>query len=103
MEIEIRARLGRSIEIRPSGELDIATAPDLRRVIDALAEHDVDQLIIDAGGITFMDAAGLTPLIEASHAMKVIVRTPSRPVQRLLELTGTNGWMADARGTGSLL
>ena len=99
MKIEIRAQVGRSVELCPVGELDLASAPDLRSVIDALAERNVDTLIVQADALTFMDAAGLTPLIEATAVMTVIVCDPSRPVRRLLELTGMDAWISDTAGT----
>jgi anti-anti-sigma factor len=103
MEIEIRARLGRSVEIRPSGELDMATAPDLERVVGALEEHDTATVLIQADAITFMDAAGLAPLIAASQKMEIVVLDPSRAARRLLELAGMDGWIIGDRGTGRAL
>ncbi len=77
----------------------MATAPDLQRVIEALLVHETSTILIEADAITFMDAAGLSPLIEASIGTAVVVHNPSRPVRRLLQLTSLDGWISGAEGT----
>ncbi len=77
----------------------MATAPDLRSVLEAFAEHDVDAVVVEAEALTFMDAAGLTPLIEASQAMEIHICNPTPAVQRLLEVTEMDAWITDSGGT----
>jgi anti-sigma B factor antagonist len=99
VDIEIRARTGRTVEICPSGELDLATAPELHRVLEALAGNGIDVVIVDLSSVTFMDAAGLTPFLELAAQLELVVLRPSRPVRRLLEVCDLDGWLDDTRGT----
>jgi anti-anti-sigma factor len=61
-----------------AGELDVATAPTLRALLDAESVR-----VVDLSGVTFIDVAGLRVLLERRH---LLVRSPSRPVRRLIEL-----------------
>jgi anti-sigma B factor antagonist len=79
--------------IRLEGELDLATAPEVDRLLDDLAERDHARLLIDLTGVEFMDSAGLASIIRALHAAelnghRLTVRPGSAQVQRLFELTG---------------
>ena len=49
-----------------SGELDIATAPKLRRALLELLSDSPDPLLVDMAGVSFMDSSGLAVLV-AGH------------------------------------
>lgn len=71
------------------GEVDLATVEDLReRVADALRGPHPD-VVIDLSAVTFMDAAGLRPLLEARAQLgdRLWLRDPSESVLMLLDLT----------------
>ena len=74
-----------------SGEIDSYTAPDLAsRLNDAKVE------IVDLSAVTFIDSSGLRTLIEADRSRqddgaRIVLRAPSAPVQRLLEISGLAG------------
>jgi anti-sigma B factor antagonist len=86
---------GNVLAVRPSGELDLATAP---RLFDVLHDARKQQrsVELDLSALTFMDSTGLSGLLEASRAAKAdgwnlrIVR-PSQPVSRVIEMTGLQG------------
>jgi anti-anti-sigma factor len=101
VNIEITARSGRSVELRPTGELDLSTAPELRGVLRALTAHEVEQIVLDASDISFIDASGLTPLIEVAGEVQVAVHRPSRQVRRLLQLCDLDAWLVRDGGNGS--
>ena len=70
-----------------AGELDAATAGQLARRLSAPPEVRV----IDLSGVTFIDASGLRTLVDATGcggANRRRLRSPSRPVVRLCEITG---------------
>lgn len=78
-----------------SGEIDIASADDLRaagaRVIESLGS--ADQLDIDMSGVTFIDSSGLGALVsirnaadEAGLTISLVIDSPT--IIRLFELTG---------------
>lgn len=74
------------------GEVDVATAPRLRAELSMARALRPDRLIVDLGGVTFMDAAGLSALLSPARAGDVRVTLIARPgrVRRLLELVGAD-------------
>ncbi|GIE85730.1 STAS domain-containing protein [Actinoplanes regularis] len=79
-----------------TGELDLHGADALRLLLIAeLDTGDLSTVIADLADVTFLDSAALGALIRAyQHAddtgRQFLVRNPSRPVQRILEITGVN-------------
>jgi anti-sigma B factor antagonist len=81
------------VRIRLVGELDLATSPELDRLLDELAGNGHSQLLIDLTGVEFMDSTGLASILRALDAARhnghrLSVRRGSPQVQRLFELTG---------------
>ncbi|MHB1137482.1 MAG: STAS domain-containing protein [Microthrixaceae bacterium] len=78
--------------IRLRGELDAHTAPQLDEVIVDAVASGADQLVLDMGGVDFVDSSGLRSLIrartEGDVERVVVIRQPSAATQRLLEITG---------------
>jgi anti-anti-sigma factor len=75
------------------GELDLATAPELERVIDEHLDAGRD-VVVDPRGLAFMDSSGLRVLV-ASHARTrdgqrfQIVRPPEgSAIARILSIAG---------------
>src|SRR5262249_6544771 len=76
------------------GELDLASAHDLRRNVRAvLHEHDPTRLVMDLPGLTFPDSMGLSVMVwahqrmaERGHALYLIAPRP--PVSEVLHVTG---------------
>ncbi|MFE1854099.1 STAS domain-containing protein [Streptomyces sp. NPDC059489] len=74
-----------------AGELDVATAPEVRTALHAaLADHR--KVVLDLGGLRFFDCAGLSALLAAARAAKANgteLRLCSVPhtLARLLRLT----------------
>ena len=69
------------------GDLDAATGGLLARRLSTQPAVEV----IDLSGVTFIDASGLRALIEATGcdgANRRRLRSPSRPVVRICEITG---------------
>jgi anti-sigma B factor antagonist len=84
---------GRAITLALIGELDLVSSPDLSRAIDDLAGSDLELVIVDLRGLSFMDSAGLHAVIRAQNQVQqaghrfALVRGPEQ-VQRLFDLTG---------------
>jgi anti-anti-sigma factor len=81
------------VRIRLDGELDLATAPELDRLLDELARHGHSRLLVDLTGLKFMDSTGLASIVRAlrtadDNGHRLSVRRGSPQVQRLFELTG---------------
>jgi anti-anti-sigma factor len=91
--------------IRPTGDIDAATAGPLREELHALvqAEHP-DHLVIDLRDVTFMDSAGLSVLIrirkqQMQHGGDVTVVNPIPRVNRIMKITGLDAVFAPAPAT----
>jgi anti-sigma B factor antagonist len=88
-------REGDSAVIMLSGELDLATAPELDRAICEAEDSEIGRIVIDMSDLSFMDSTGLQLLVraksrdlEADDRLRFI---PSKhdAVNRLLSITGT--------------
>lgn len=53
-----------------SGEININTSPDLRKVFDELITKKTTKVILDMGGVNYIDSSGLATLIEMLRRMK---------------------------------
>jgi anti-sigma B factor antagonist len=74
------------------GEIDSYTAPDLADRLGA----DPPVEVVDVAGVTFIDSSGLRAIVEAHQARtsagsRLVLRSPSAAVQRLLEISGLAG------------
>jgi anti-sigma B factor antagonist len=80
-----------------SGELDLATAPELSA---AVAQHrDAQLLVLDLTAVTFIDSTGVRVLIEtdrscAGSSSRLAVLAGDGPVRRVLSLCGLDGQLA---------
>jgi anti-anti-sigma factor len=81
------------VRVQPIGELDMATVPKLRRTLDELRDSGFDDLVLDLGGVRFMDSTGLRLLVAARSDVqagggRLRVLPGPRQVQRVFEITG---------------
>ncbi len=78
--------------LHASGELDLATAPQLEEALDAV-RRDSLLVVLEPQGLTFIDCAGLRVIIDAAararsrHGWLLLIAS-SPVVERLLTLTG---------------
>ena len=78
--------------VQVSGELDIATAPQLRDHLLALI-RDRHRIVLELTDVEFMDSSGLEVLLSCHRGAELagtglVLRRPSHRVVRLLELSG---------------
>jgi anti-sigma B factor antagonist len=78
-----------------TGEIDAHTAPDLAARYADLPPGDGD-FTIDMSKVEFMDSSGLRVVIELHQraeqaSRRLVLRAPSQPVARLIELSGLTG------------
>jgi anti-anti-sigma factor len=83
-----------------AGELDIATVDELATQAQAALDSVTSVLVIDFGGVTFVDSTGLGALVrirnEAErHGKRVDLVGVRREVRRVLELTGLSELFPD--------
>ena len=89
-------RRGTAHHIAPSGELDIATAQMLEQELMAAEASDVQTIVLDLSGVTFIDSTGLRVVLDFNDRwggerdrLRVIAGSPA--VERLLDIVGLRG------------
>ena len=83
-----------SASVRPVGELDLATGPVLAAQVARLRQAGCREVVIDLGGLAFMDSSGLHFFLECAAESRqdsfTLALLPGPPaVQQVFELTGT--------------
>jgi anti-anti-sigma factor len=75
------------------GDLDIATAPQLERAVDALLDAGLDALIVDLTPTTFLDSSGARELMRMSRkaaaagvTLHVVAPRSNGPVRLTIDL-----------------
>jgi len=62
---------GRTV-VEVSGEIDVASAPALRDRLLALLNRGASDLIVDLGGVTFIDSTGVGSLLRVYHRQSLL-------------------------------
>jgi anti-sigma B factor antagonist len=77
--------------VRVFGELDLVGAPELRRVLDRLSDHD--HILLDLDRLDFIDSTGVAAIVHAdllanrdTHRLTIRCHVPQ--VLRIFEITG---------------
>jgi anti-sigma B factor antagonist len=76
-----------------SGELDLATAPQLEAVFEALEPARSDRVVVDLEAVTFLDSSGIRALVRAKRRFDrlgaaLAVEAVSPPARQVLEISG---------------
>jgi anti-sigma B factor antagonist len=79
-----------------NGELDIVSAQMLDEIVAEACSVGAKEVILDLGGIEFMDSEGLNALLRGRllckrHQCDYSLTPAQRPVQHLFEVTGLDG------------
>lgn len=78
--------------MRMVGEFDLVSAPGLHEALrHAIDDQRAAVLLVDLSGVTFMDCAGLAPLLDARSRLGWRLKVQHLPARivRLLEESGT--------------
>jgi anti-sigma B factor antagonist len=75
------------------GELDLATAPQLRDCLATLPPEGEIRVVLDLTHLEFIDSTGLSVLVLLFHRTQatgssMVIRNPSSAVIRIFEITG---------------
>ena len=81
------------VTVRLRGEIDMQTAPHLREAALCATSQFSTVLQLDMAEVSFMDSSGVEVLVATRRRIdheggRLTVVNPSRPVLRLLEITG---------------
>jgi anti-sigma B factor antagonist len=87
------------------GDIDIATAPAIRRFLMAAISGGTAHLAVDMSGVTFIDASGIGVLVAAANRARqagggLSLLAPSRQVQRLLDVLHLDAILPAAQRSG---
>lgn len=93
-----RVRTQRSdgtVVLRLQGDLDVATAAELRRALAQALEGAPSSLVLDLAELSFVDSTGIGALVGASRRARevgssFVLRSPVRAVEKALRLTGVD-------------
>ena len=96
MSLEIESMLqGKDIVIRPIGEVDIYTSPELKNSVLSLIEDKKTDIVIDGESLDYIDSTGLGVLMciykklqEKNLNFKIVNLKPN--IYKLFDITGLN-------------
>ena len=77
-----------------TGEIDVSNADALEEAILNEVDHEAAGLVLDLGGLRFMDSSGVHLMFHFAGALRergqrfAIVLPPGSPPRRVLELSG---------------
>lgn len=81
-----------AVIVHLGGELDLYNAPDVRSTLLAVTAEQPDRLVIDLGGVEFIDSTMLGVLIEArgklSNRRSFLLAAPGLETHRALRISG---------------
>jgi anti-sigma B factor antagonist len=79
--------VGGTTVVAVTGEVDIATTPQLRSALQDAAEP----LVVDLSGVTFMDSTGLATMLTtaSAHPSGFAIACPEGPARLLFAVTAT--------------
>lgn len=93
-EFSIRSdREGDIYTVCPSGELDIATAPDLEAELRRAEASDACAIVLDLSGLEFISTPGLRLVLAAhqrsqANSGRLCLVRPPRQILRAFEISG---------------
>ena len=94
MDLTLNARTeGEHTVLAVSGEVDVYTAPALRDRIADLLDSGQQRLVIDLGGVEFLDSTGLGVLVAGLNRAREVggslsLVCPQERVLKLFRITG---------------
>ena len=84
---------GDAIAVR--GEIDMATAPQLRTALDDLIDAGTIRIVLDCRGLEFLDSSGIGVLVAARKRLgddgELVLDSPPPHVRKVLDITGVAG------------
>ena len=90
LAVQVAERVDGTLIVQLTGEIDISTAEILIDQFRAISAERIQNVILDATGVEFIDSSGLHALIEGKRIIRGggtnLVLVPSRPMRRVMEL-----------------
>ena len=82
-----------AVLVRVTGDVDLATSPQLRAALDEAIGASPDAVRLDMGGVTFLDSSGISVLVDAQQRLqdassKLVLHGVGDQIKRVLEISG---------------
>jgi len=96
VELLMSVRPGRGCTVlEVSGELDMATSPQLRQALQGLVDAGDRQVVVELAGVGFMDSSALGALVEMYKALRAAggrlsLAAVQAPVRNVLTVTSVD-------------
>ena len=80
------------------GEIDMATAPQLRDLLNQLVDGGSTRILLDCRGLDFLDSSGIGVLVAVRKRLgddgALTLEAPPAHVRKVLDLTGVSAHVA---------
>lgn len=97
LELELTSTDAGSV-ITVRGEIDMATAPQLRAMLDRLIEAGSQRIVLDCRALAFLDSSGIGVLVAARNRLSddgaIVLDSPPAHVRKVLEITGVSSHLS---------
>jgi anti-sigma B factor antagonist len=92
-ELDLESRVtGDVATVLIRGEIDVATAPQLRELLHELVQDGAKQIVLDCHALGFLDSSGIGLLVATRKRLgddgQLVIESPPSHVRKVLELTG---------------
>lgn len=97
LELELTAAdAGTLITVR--GEVDMATAPQLRDALNQVIDSGSRRIVLDCHALEFLDSSGIGVLVAARNRLgdggEIVLDSPQAHVRKVLEITGVDSHLS---------
>jgi anti-sigma B factor antagonist len=94
LELEETSSSDARVEISVRGEIDMATAPQLRDLLDRLVDNGSRCIVLDCRDLAFLDSSGLGVLVAARNRLgddgDIVLDSPPSHIRKVLDITGVS-------------
>lgn len=77
------------------GDIDMATAAQLRTLLDELVDAGSSRIVLECRGLEFLDSSGIGVLVSVrkrlGDAGELVLESPPPHVRKVLDITGVAG------------
>ena len=92
MDMRVETQTDDVAVVRPIGRLDLLSAPDSKKQLSTLVGDGHRRLVVDLGGVVFVDSSGLGALIAGIRDARLaegdlVLARPNDQARVILELT----------------
>ena len=97
LDLESRSDAGGDTVI-VRGEIDMATAPKLRDLLNQLVDSGSTRILLECRGLDFLDSSGIGVLVAVRERLgddgELTLEAPPAHVRKVLDLTGVSAHVA---------